>query len=95
MAAGAAVGEGQIQRIIRDLHGTDARWPSREGQSYCLELKETRGSWQSTCNCYSQGAGFQHGGKRNPKRERPACQSSSLMCAVSVPEVDERHVEYM
>ncbi len=39
MAAGAAW-EGQIQRIIRDLHGTDVRWPSRERQSYCLESKK-------------------------------------------------------
>ncbi len=93
MAAGAAW-EGQIQRIIRDLHGTDVRWPSRERQSYCLESKKRHGGpWWSTCNCDSLGVGFQHGGKRNAKQERPACQSSSLMYAVSVSEVDERHVE--
>lgn len=39
MAAGAAVGEGQIQRIIRDLHGTDVCLPSWKRQSYCLESK--------------------------------------------------------
>lgn len=39
MASGAAVGEGQIQRIIRDLHGTDVCLPSWKRQSYCLESK--------------------------------------------------------
>lgn len=39
MAAGAAVGEGQIQRIIRDLHGTDVCLPSWKRQSFCLESK--------------------------------------------------------
>lgn len=73
MAAGAAVGEGQIQRIIRDLHGTDVCLSSWKRQSCCLESKR----WSTVEHVRSAGRWLSTRGKEKCKL-RETCESEFI-----------------